>query len=68
MGREVWQWAIFLSRPLKDPRPLIGLRTQKKRKRSKDERRLRNSKLGGMQQKRYDDHYKKQWMKILKTI
>jgi hypothetical protein len=48
MGKEVWQRAIFLSRPLKDPRPLIGLRIQKKRKRSKDERRLRNSKLGGM--------------------
>ncbi len=60
MGREVWLQAIFLSRPLKGPRPLIGLRTQKKRKRSKDERSLRNSKLGGMQQRRHDDHYKKQ--------
>jgi hypothetical protein len=56
MGREVWQQAIFISKPLKDPRPLIGLRTQKT-KRSKDERRLKNSKLGGMQPKRYDDHY-----------
>lgn len=44
---------------MKDPRPLIGLRTQKT-KRSKDERRLRNSKLGRMQQKRYHDYYKEQ--------
>ncbi len=56
---------MFLG-PWKDPRPIICLKIGNK-SRSKDVKGLRSSKFKRIQWKRYDEHYRKQQMKIPKT-